>query len=87
MKDKQKEIEELANLIIAKYNDEIRKKTVKELLTAQFKEYKECEKLVLEARNNNKNDDYYKGFSVSTTNQRMYLKELARQYGVEVESE
>lgn len=98
-KEKQIEIEELARLIangkfteetnpediikIAKYNDEIRKKTAKELLTAQLKECIEAEKRVLKIRKS-RDDLYYNGFSLAITNLKMYLKELAKQYGVEI---
>lgn len=69
---------------IAKYNDEIRKKTVKELLTAQLKECIKAEKRVLKIRKS-RDDLYYNGFSLAITNLKMYIKELAKQYEVEVE--
>lgn len=94
MNDK-KQIEELASLIadgkfteetspediikIAKYNDEIRKKTAKEILTAQLKECIEAEKRVLKIRKS-KDDLYYNGFSLAITNLKMYIKELANVY-------
>lgn len=76
----QAEVKFLKNQI----TDQARKETAKELLTAQLKECIEVEKCVLKIRKS-RDDLYYNGFSLAITNLKMYLKELAREYKVEVE--
>ena len=63
-----------------------RKETARELLTAQLKECIEAEKRVLKIRKN-KDDLYYNGFSLAITNLKMYIKELAKEYKVEIGEE
>lgn len=66
-----------------KVKAQARKEAIKELLTAQLKECIEAEKMVLKIRKN-KDDLYYNGFSLAITNLKMYIKELTRQYEVEI---
>lgn len=43
-----------------------------------------AEQDILKSRGGNKNDDYYKGFSLGMTNTKMRIQELAKQFGVEI---
>lgn len=60
------------------------KETAEKILNAQYQECKIAEQDVLKARGGNKNDNYYKGFSLGMTNTKMDIQELARQFGVEI---
>ena len=60
------------------------KEIAEKILNAQYQECKIAEQDVLKARGGNKNDDYYKGFSLGMTNTKMHIQELARQFGVEI---
>ena len=60
------------------------KEIAEKILNAQYQECKIAEQDVLKARGGNKNDDYYKGFSLGMTNTKMHIQELARQFGIEI---
>lgn len=64
--------------------EQARKETAEKILNEQYQECKVAEKDVLIARGGNKNDDYYKGFSLGMTNTKMHIQELAKQFSVEV---
>lgn len=70
------------------YRDYIYEKGSKEMaekiLNKQYQECKTAEQDVLRARGNDKNDAYYKGFSLGMTNTKMHIKELAKSLGVEI---
>ena len=81
-----KELEKMVNAKMKCINDMAvisREETAKELLTAQLKECIEAEKRILKIRKN-RDDLYYNGFSLAITNLKMYIKELAKQYNVEI---
>lgn len=61
------------------------RETAKKILNEQYQECKVAERDVLIARGGNKNDDYYKGFSLGMTNTIMHIEELAEQFGVEIQ--
>lgn len=63
---------------------EASKKTARELLIKQYQECIRTEKMVLKTHKN-KDYLYYDGFLTAITNLKMYIIELAKQYGVEVE--
>ena len=60
------------------------KETAEKILNAQYQECKIAEQDVLKARGGNKNDDYYKGFSLGMTNAKMHIQELAKQFCVKI---
>ena len=64
-----------------------RKETAEKILNEQYQECKVAEKEVLIARGGNKNDDYYKGFSLGMANTKMHIQELAKQFGVDLKGE
>ena len=65
-------------------DEQARKETAKQILNKQYQECKVAERDVLIARGNNKNDDYYKGFSLGMTNAKMHIEELATRFEVEM---
>ena len=75
----EKRIKELKKQIL-----QTRKETAEKILKEQYQECKIAEQDVLKARGGNKNDDYYKGFSLGITNTKMHIQELAKQFGVEI---
>ena len=75
----EKRIKELKRQIL-----QARKETAEKILKEQYQECKIAEQDVLKARGGNKNDDYYKGFSLGITNTKMHIQELAKQFGVEI---
>ena len=60
------------------------KETAEKILNEQYQECKIAEQDVLKARGGNKNDDYYKGFSLGMTNTKMHIQELAKQFCVKI---
>lgn len=70
-----------------KGKEQARKETAAQILNEQYQECKVAEKEVLIARGGNKNDDYYKGFSLGMTNTTMHIQELAKQFGVDLKGE
>ena len=81
--DKLKNFPNEVNALVDMYNKG-RKETAEKILKEQYQECKIAEQDVLKARGGNKNDDYYKGFSLGMTNTKMHIQELAKQFGVEI---
>ena len=61
-----------------------RNKIAEKILNEQYQECKVAERNVLIARGLDKEDVYYKGFSLGMTNTKMHIQELAKQLGVEI---
>lgn len=88
--------EELANVIVTSPQMQSvmsnlikvwQKEAAEKILNEQYQECKVAERDVLIARGGNKNDDYYKGFSLGMANTKMHIQELAKQFDVEIQEE